>query len=124
MKLVPLIYVLYLQKSANFYTQVLGFGLGEFFPNEENPTYVSVYVGKYKLMLVVARKSNERFRIGGIGGSGFQLFAQIDDVDKKWDEIKNKVEVVDGIETKDWGDREFTIKDPDGYLISFYTPNK
>ena len=73
-------------------------------------------------MLVIARVANQKFHPKGLGGSGFELFVQIDNVDKKWEEVKDKVLVVDEIETKSWGDREFTIADPDGYLISFYTP--
>jgi uncharacterized glyoxalase superfamily protein PhnB len=75
-------------------------------------------------MLVAARKMNKKFYPKGLSGSGVQFFAQIENVDKKWKEIKNKVEIVDEIETKSWGDREFTIKDPDGYLISFYSPTE
>lgn len=43
---------------------------------------------------------------------------------KKWKEIKDKTKVIDKIEAKNWGDKEFTITDPNGYLISFYTSSK
>jgi len=61
MQLEPLIYVSDLHKSIDFYTKILGFRLGELFPNEENPTYVPVFIGDTKLMLCLARDSNNKF---------------------------------------------------------------
>jgi uncharacterized glyoxalase superfamily protein PhnB len=122
MKLEPLIYVSELKKSIEFYINILGFKLGALFPNKKNPTYAPIFVGDSKLMLVAAREINKKFYSKGLGGSGVQLFVQVEDVDEKYKEVKGKVDIIDEIETKSWGDREFTIKDPDGYLISFYTP--
>lgn len=122
MKLEPLIYVSDLRKSVEFYTKILGFRSGEFYPSKNNPSYTPVFIGTYKLMLCLARESNRKFYPKGLGGSGLQLFVQADDVDEIYQKAKGKVQLIDGIETKSWGDREFTIKDPDGYLISFYKP--
>ncbi|OGM11422.1 hypothetical protein A2Z22_00895 [Candidatus Woesebacteria bacterium RBG_16_34_12] len=124
MKLEPLLYVSDFQKSIRFYSKVLGFELGELYPNKENPSYVPIFIGTSKLMLAQARKTNKKFYSKGLGGSGAQFFVQVNNVDKKWRQVKDKVEIIDEIETRDWGDREFTIKDPDGYLISFFTPTK
>lgn len=117
----PLIYISDLKKSVKFYTEALGLKFGLFFPSEENATYASVFIGDNKLRLVLAREQNKKLYPKGLGGSGFQLFIQVDDVDMVYQNLKDKVEIVDEIETKSWGDREFTLKDPDGYLISFYT---
>lgn len=122
MKLEPLIYVSNLGKSISFYTELLGFKLGELYPSKEEATYAPIFIAAYKLMLVLARDSNKKFYPRGLGGSGTQFFIQIEDVDSVWERIKDKVEIVDPIESKSWGDREFTIQDPDGYLISFYSP--
>ncbi len=122
MKLEPLIYVSNLQRSIDFYTKILGFRLRDLYPSKDNPSYAPIFIGDYKLMLCLARKSNKKFYSHGLGGSGLQLFIRVNQVDEIYQKIKGKVEIVDEIETKTWGDREFTIKDPDGYLISFYTP--
>lgn len=124
MKLEPLIYVSDLNKSISFYTELLGFKLGELYPNREEATYAPIFIDDYKLMLVLARDSNKKFFPNGLGGSGTQLFIQVEDVGSVWEKTKDEGRVIDPIESKSWGDREFTIKDPDGYLISFYTPTK
>lgn len=116
-----LLYISDLKKSVRFYTYTLGLKLGMFYPDEENATYASVFIGDSKLMLVLARDQNKKFYPKGLGGSGFQLFIQVDNVDKVYQKLKGKVDIVDEIETKSWGDREFTLRDPDGYLLSFYT---
>lgn len=124
MNLEPLIYVSDLQKSIEFYCDLLGFRLGKLYPNKKAPTYASVFIGKDKLMLCLARKTNRKFHAKGLGSSGAQFFVQVENVNEIWKKVKDRVEILDPIETKAWGDREFTVKDPDGCLISFYSPTK
>ncbi len=121
MKLEPLIYVTDLKKSLDFYIGILGFKLGNLYPDAENPSYAPVFIGENKLMLCQARESNLKFYPSGLSGSGAQFFVQVEDVDLYWNKLFDKTNAVDSIETKSWGDREFTVKDPDNYLITFYT---
>jgi catechol 2,3-dioxygenase-like lactoylglutathione lyase family enzyme len=118
----PLIYVKNLARSIKFYTEVLGFKLGELYPNKENPTYAPIFAGEHKVVLVTARAMNKKFYMRGLGGSGMQLFLPVENVDYAYKKIKikEKIKFIDDIETKSWGDREFTISDPDGYLVTFY----
>jgi uncharacterized glyoxalase superfamily protein PhnB len=124
MKLEPLIYVSDIFKSIYFYRDILGFKMGELYPDRECPTYAPIFVGDNKLMLSQARDSNKSLHQDHLGGSGLQMFIRVDNVDEELHRIKNQVPLVKNIENKPWGDREFTISDPDGYLISFYTPTK
>ncbi|MCL2048163.1 MAG: VOC family protein [Defluviitaleaceae bacterium] len=43
----------------------------------------------------------------------------VDDVDTLWENLKNKVEVIQPIETMPYGTRKFTIKDLDGNELGF-----
>ena len=43
----------------------------------------------------------------------------VENVDELWEKIKDKVTVVEAIETMPYGSRKFTIADPDGNEISF-----
>jgi len=122
MKLEPLLYVSNLKVSVTFYCQVLGFGFGEFYPDEQRATFASILIDDAKLRLVQGGNRIPPFHKHGECGSGVQLFVRVPDVDDVYHRVKETARVVDEIEDKRWGDREFTIADPDGYLISFYSP--
>ncbi len=122
MKLEPMIYTKNIENSIKFYRDILRFEIDEYYPNNENPTWIAVRIG------------NDRFGIGrtfpdinhklhprGIDGSGVQFYIRVTDVDELYKNFRDKVEIIDDIENKPWGDREFTFKDPDGYLLSFYS---
>lgn len=119
----PLLYVTNLDKSIAFYTEALGFKLGELFPNNESPIYAPIFAGDSKMMLVFKRAANRKFVKKELGGSGVQFFLPVANVDDAYAKIRKqkKIKIVDDIESKSWGDREFTIADPDGYLLTFYT---
>ena len=122
MKLEPMIYTENLDESIKFYQDILGFEIEEYYPDNENPTWVCFRIG------------NNRFSIGktfsdiyhklhprGVDGSGVQFYIRVEDVDRVYDDLKNELDIIDDIESKSWGDREFTFKDPNGYLISFFS---
>ena len=46
----------------------------------------------------------------------------VDDVDALWDGVKRHCQAEWGPEDMSYGLREFAIKDPNGYLLSFGTP--
>ncbi len=64
---------------------------------------------------------NHKLHPRGVDGSGVQFYIRVKNVDNFYEKFRNKVEIIDEIENKPWGDREFTFKDPDGYLISFFS---
>jgi uncharacterized glyoxalase superfamily protein PhnB len=120
MKLEPLLYVTDLRASVEFYWHLLQFKFGEYYPDPLHPTYASIMIGVQKLRLVQDGRRIPSFHKHGPCGSGVQLYVQIPNVDDMYNRIKGKVQIAEEIEDKAWGDREFTICDPDGYLISFY----
>ena len=49
-------------------------------------------------------------------------YIYVDDVDELWEALKDRVTAEWGPETMPYGMREFAIRDPDGYLLSFGEP--
>lgn len=49
-------------------------------------------------------------------------YIHVDDVDAVWDTLKHRVPTEWGPEVMPYGMREFAIKDPDGYYLSFGEP--
>ena len=122
MKLEPMIYTTDIEKSINFYRDVLGFEIEEFYPHAENPTWVCFRIGNDRFGIgKTFSDMNHKLHPRGVDGSGVQFYIRVDDVDRLYNELKSELEIIDDIENKSWGDREFTFKDPNGYLISFFS---
>ncbi|MGI8794498.1 MAG: VOC family protein [Acidimicrobiales bacterium] len=47
------------------------------------------------------------------------LYFYPDDVDALWAELKDKAKVLQEIGDRDYGMRDFSLEDPNGYMISF-----
>lgn len=52
----------------------------------------------------------------------WSLYFYPDDVDALWEKMKDKATVVSPLENMDYGMREFTIRDPNGYALNFGKP--
>ena len=50
-------------------------------------------------------------------GDHLHLYLRVTDLELAFRELEGKAELVYPITTKPWGDREFTIRDPDGHTI-------
>ncbi len=57
------------------------------------------------------------------GATSARFNFDVDDVDELWEQIKDKVTVVEAIETMSYGTRKFTIADPDGNELGFVQHN-
>ncbi len=122
MKLEPMIYTANLEESIRFYRDILGFKAEEYYPDDEKPTWVCLRIGNDRFSIGKTFSDiNHKLHPRGVDGSGVQFYIRVADVDSLYDELKNELEIIDDIENKNWGDREFTFKDPNGYLISFFS---
>ena len=86
-----------------------------------------VQLGSFKLWLMSMRDEEEfnTDSLSGSKGKGMYVYIRADDVDKLYREL-----VAKGLRPRteprdwDWGNREFIIKDPDGYKLCFWQPSK
>lgn len=99
-----------LEESLKWYTEVLGLEIDSCYP-EENPVY-------YDFKGVGAC-----FAIGlAVGGKihhGGRTNFEAENVDELWEQLKDKVTVIEPIWDTPWGTRKFTIADPDGNELGF-----
>lgn len=117
-----MIYTKNIEKSIKFYHEILEFEIVEYYPNQESPTWVCIRIGNDRFSIGKTFSDiNHKLHPRGVDGSGVQFYIQVTNVDTIYEKYRNKVDIIDDIENKAWGDREFTFKDPDGYLISFYS---
>lgn len=62
---------------------------------------------------------------GGARGSGVNIYIAVDDVDAIYDHVKAseyRSNITSEIETAWYGLRQFSMTDPDGYLLTISTP--
>ena len=59
--------------------------------------------------------------MAGEKGRGMYVYISVDDVDKKYEELI-KIGLKPATKPRDWnwGNREFILKDPDGYKLCFW----
>jgi len=110
------------KKSVEFYRDSLGFQVGMTFPDAVNPEYADLSKDGMVLMFIPAKDV-------GIGsgekvGLGVNLYMQIDgDIDSYYTELKGKgANITIDIKDEPFGIRDFTVEDPDGYVLTFNHP--
>jgi catechol 2,3-dioxygenase-like lactoylglutathione lyase family enzyme len=120
---IPAIRVLDVAASLEFYVDRLGFVLERGDASAEN---CAISRGDARLMLEVAGDLYSdgynraiRDRLGG--RSATALYIEAPDLDPLYAAVEGgDVELVDPIADRSWGQREFTIADPDGTWLTFW----
>lgn len=115
----PVLVVRDLDASMAFYKGVLGFPDGDVLrmPNG-TPVHGMVRWGSVAIDLSPETMSAP---VGDCRGDGVTLYLYVsDDVDDYYRKVAgNGAEVIEDVKTQDWGDRTFTVADPDGYRLMF-----
>lgn len=105
-----------LAESKAFYTGILGFGV-----TFENEFYLLLHTPDHKAeisFLLPEHPSQQPLFHKGFNGAGVYLTIEVDDVDKMYQELKQKgIEIKIDIRDEPWGDRHFAITDPNGVNI-------
>jgi uncharacterized glyoxalase superfamily protein PhnB len=120
-RITPNLLVASVERSLAFYVDTLGFERGMTVPDASPFAFASVTSGPVEIFFndaAGAVKEYPGFAGQPIGCTG-TLFVEMQGVDALHDRITAGVTVVMPIETKFYGMREFAIKDPDGYVITF-----
>ena len=103
--------------SVKFYKK-LGFEV-----TESNERHSAVKLGDFEITLVSMRDEEEfnRDSLSSDKGRGMYVYIHVDDVDAKYTELKQAgIEPYSKPRDWDWGNREFIVKDPDGYKLCFW----
>jgi uncharacterized glyoxalase superfamily protein PhnB len=109
--LVPMLQTLDLRQTVVWYQTVLGFQR----VGEEADGWCCLSRDGVSIMFM----TNDH--LGPPHATATQYFT-VDDADVLWDSIKDDCKAEWGPEDMPYGLREFAIKDPNGYLLSFGSP--
>lgn len=109
-----------LAETKAFYTEVLGFGV-----TFENEFYLLLHTQDHKAeisFLLPDHPSQQPLFHKPFPGQGMYLTIETDDVDKLYNELKQKgAEIRIELRNEPWGDRHFAIQDPNGIGIDIVT---
>lgn len=98
-----------LEKSRTWYEEVLGFVVTGVWPPDK-PNYIHFDTDEGAMFSIMEDKHFPSY-----GRFNFS----VTDVDELWEELKDKVEVVEELFDTPYGTRKFTILDPDGNELGF-----
>lgn len=111
--IVPVLRVADLRRAVEFYTTVLGFGVAWRAGNDGGGENAMLGAGATSLLLSTGPHLGNKPHFTGT------LYFNMDGADEFFDRIKGKVEIVWPLETMEYGQREFGVRDPDGYTLAF-----
>lgn len=94
-----------LDRAKVFYGETLGWTL-----NTNEPGVAGLWFGSAYLVASQAAGA-----VPGPRGAGVEVAVRVDDLDDQHRRLSDGGVAPSPIETKPWGERSFTFKDPDGY---------
>jgi uncharacterized glyoxalase superfamily protein PhnB len=120
----PNIFVRDINETINYYKQ-LGFELIMTVPEEGDPVWAMMTCGEVTFMFQSFDSLGEELpEISRQDGASLLLYIQIEEIRKYHDSIVKKVDVIKGLEKTFYGATEFSIKDLNGYILTFAEEEK
>ena len=111
--IVPVLKVADLQRSVDFYTGILGFSVAWRAGNDGGGENIMLHASATSLLLSTGSHLGDKQQFTGT------LYFNMSGVQKFFEAIQEKVEIVWPLESMDYGQLEFGIHDPDGYTLAF-----
>lgn len=115
----PNIYVKDLNATIDFYKQ-LGFEVTASVPEDSPVIFAMMVCGKVTFMFQTFESlADELPDVSRQSGGSLLLYIQTKEIRKFYDQLKDKVKIIKGLETTFYGATEFSILDNNGYVLTF-----
>ena len=120
----PNIFVTDIKQTIDFYKQ-LGFNVAMTVPDQGDITWAMMTCGTVTFMFQTFESlGNDLPMISRKNGGSLLLYIQTTEIRKFFDQIKDNLKVVKGLEKTFYGATEFSIEDNNGYLLTFAEDEK
>lgn len=120
-KMIPNLMVENVNKTLQFYHNILGFDIAMSYPESGELEWGMVSKGNLGIMFQnknIMVEQIPEMAYNSLGGT-FTLYIDVENVDEWYNHIRDKVLVVKYLYDTFYGTREFMIKDNNGYFIVF-----
>jgi catechol 2,3-dioxygenase-like lactoylglutathione lyase family enzyme len=117
-RILPCLLVSDIRRTLDFYIDVLGFVQTGYFPIESHPIRTEVRRDGVAIIFF----TDSRRGLGDNPAFSGMLYVFPTSVEALAKELRGKVPFLWGPEESELGVREFAIRDPDGYVITFAEP--
>jgi uncharacterized glyoxalase superfamily protein PhnB len=115
----PNIFVKDINKTIDFYKQI-GFSIITTVPEEGEYIWVMMTCGKVNFMFQTFESlGSDLPAITRQDGGSLLLYIQTKGIRRLYEQIKDKVNIVKGLEKAFYGATEFSIQDINGYILTF-----
>jgi len=115
----PNIFVKDINKTIDFYKQ-LGFSVVTTVPAESDFVWAMMACGNVTFMFQTFESLGEELpAISRKDGASLLLYIQTKEIRKLFDQVKDKMIIVKGLEKTFYGATEFSIQDLNGYVLTF-----
>jgi uncharacterized glyoxalase superfamily protein PhnB len=106
-------------KTLRWYEEYLGF-TGHPFPPDGPPAFGVMVRDRIEIMLqrIEDYQKPDLYDLRG-GGGVWDAYIRMKDVKEFYEKVKDRVEIVRRLEKQFYGDWEFEVKDPNGYVLVF-----
>ena len=121
-KLTPNLLVASVERSLAFYVDVLGFERGLHVPETPPFVFASVTGGPVEIFLndsAAAAKDHPELAEQPIGGMSNSMFIEVGGIDEYYAALQPRAKIAMPLVTQWYGMKEFSVLDPDGYMITF-----
>jgi uncharacterized glyoxalase superfamily protein PhnB len=120
----PNIFVTDIKQTIDFYKQ-LGFDVVATVPEQGDIVWAMMTCGKVTFMFQSFENLGDDLpMISRQNGGSLLLYIQTTEIRKFFDQVKDKVNVIKGLEKTFYGATEFSIEDNNGYVLTFAEDEK
>lgn len=106
-----------------FYRDTLGWSIDFQWGQGNEPRGAQLNGGGVRLVIAEDHPAEDHSKSGGINSHRPTLHLHVDDLDARYQSLLDRSVVVVHPEATHWGTRWFVLRDPDGNLIAYETPN-
>lgn len=112
-RITPVFKVADIGRAVAFYTGLLGFQIAWKAPNDGGGENAMLERDGVAVLLSTGE------HLGGKPAFTGTIYFAVEGVEKLFEALKGQVEVVWPLEVMEYGQKEFGIRDPDGYVLAF-----